>query len=128
VAAANFGSAQTLSALSSATKELMVSDFISLIAATLAAAVVYSLTTRQRRQAQAIHPSRIAQDTLQTCRCADASELHGDEAVAYLDHLKYVAEDAAGWLFRCPELLVEWIAPHMPQNASPENFQLRRRT
>jgi Domain of unknown function (DUF4328) len=128
VAAANLGSAQSLSALSSATKELMFSDAISLVAAILAIAVVYSLTSRQRRSGPAVQSSLGARGRLHDCRCADASELYGNEAVAYLDHLRYMSEGAAGWLFRCPELLVEWIAPHLPQDASPENFQLRRQT
>jgi hypothetical protein len=56
VAAANFGNAPTLSALSSASQELMFSDFVSLVAAVLAIAVVYSLTSRQRQREMALDP------------------------------------------------------------------------
>jgi hypothetical protein len=54
VAAASFGNAPTLSALSSASEELMFSDFVSLVAAILAIAVVYSLTSRQGQRALAL--------------------------------------------------------------------------
>jgi hypothetical protein len=56
VAAASFGSARSLSALSTATDELMFADFVSLVAAVLAIAVVYSLTSRQRRREMAQDP------------------------------------------------------------------------
>lgn len=56
VAAASFGGAQTLSALSSATQEMMFADFVSLIAAILAIAVVYSLASRQRQRATTLDP------------------------------------------------------------------------
>jgi hypothetical protein len=54
VAAASFGNAPTLSALSPASEELMFSDFVSLVAAILAIAVVYSLTSRQGQRALAL--------------------------------------------------------------------------
>jgi hypothetical protein len=56
VAAANFGNAPTLSDLSSASQELMFADFVSLVAAVLGIAVVYSLTSRQRQRAIALEP------------------------------------------------------------------------
>jgi len=61
-----------------------------------------------------------------TCRCAEASEIRGSEAVDYLDHLDYVTEEPSGWLFRCPDLSIEWIAPYSPKDAPPETFELRR--
>jgi hypothetical protein len=50
----NFGNAQTPSELSSATVALTVSDLVDLIGAVLAIAVVYSLTSRQRKRADAV--------------------------------------------------------------------------
>lgn len=54
----SFRNAQTLSALSSATGAMMFSDVLSVIAASLAIAVIYSLDSRQRRRAQAVDPFR----------------------------------------------------------------------
>ena len=50
----NFRSAQTLSALSRATLELTASDALDVVGAVVAIAVVYSLTTRQRKRALAL--------------------------------------------------------------------------
>ena len=50
----SFGNAQTLPALSTATVELTVSDAVDLIGAVVAIAVVYSLTSRQRKRASAL--------------------------------------------------------------------------
>jgi hypothetical protein len=66
--------------------------------------------------------------TAPACRCNKTSELSGNEAVDYIEHLEYVTEEDDGWLFRCPDLLVEWIAPYIPKGSSPEDFALRRRT
>jgi hypothetical protein len=50
----NYGNAETLSKLSTATNLLTVSDVLDLIGAVLAIAVVYSLTSRQRTRASAL--------------------------------------------------------------------------
>jgi len=51
---ANLGNANTLSALSSATYQMMFADFVDLIGAGFAIAVVYSLTSRQKRRVLAL--------------------------------------------------------------------------
>jgi hypothetical protein len=50
----NYDNAETLSQLSTATVWLAVSDALDLIGAALAIAVVYSLTSRQRKRAEAV--------------------------------------------------------------------------
>jgi type II secretory pathway pseudopilin PulG len=52
----SFQNARTLSALSSATGAMMFSDVLSVIAAILAIAVIYSIDSRQRRRAEAVDP------------------------------------------------------------------------
>jgi hypothetical protein len=127
-AATEFRTATTLSGLSSATEGLMFSDFVSLVAAVLGVAVVYSLSSRQGQRPLSATPSPTRSSMAGGCRCADASELSGNEAVAYLNHLEYVSDHGTGWLFRCPQLFVEWTAPHMPNGVTAEGFELRRQT
>lgn len=125
--ASQFRSATTLSALSSASKGMMFSDVVSLVTAGLAVAVVYSLSSRQGQGPGTLAPSSAPRNVSPACRCGDASELRGNEAVQYLDHLEYVSDQDASWRFRCPQLLVEWTAPYAP-GLSAETFELRRQT
>jgi hypothetical protein len=61
------------------------------------------------------------------CRCAEVSELFGQEAVDYLDHLAYVTEGDDGWLFTCAETDTGWVAPYLPKDAPEADFVLRQR-
>ena len=45
------------------------------------------------------------------CHCDDRSlrRLDGDDALAYREHLKQVAEERGQWLLRCPTTGTEWV-------------------
>jgi hypothetical protein len=44
------------------------------------------------------------------CRCQDVSELHGDEALAYVEHhLRRVRQEHGAWLLVCSLTGQEWV-------------------
>jgi hypothetical protein len=43
------------------------------------------------------------------CRCSDLTELVGDEALTYREHLERVREERGAWLLRCPITGHEWV-------------------
>jgi hypothetical protein len=45
------------------------------------------------------------------CRCdePELTELSGDEALAYTEHLEREREDRGAWLLRCPKAGQEWV-------------------